>query len=354
MLSGLPWGLAMASGVNTYLPLFLLAAFARYSQAVHLSPRFQFLTSDQALIVLGAMAACEILAQKFPGLDNVWDFLHTLLRPLAGAIAAGATLTTNNSFEMIAAMLVGATIATASHSAKTTVRLASTTKSLGTANIFLSFVEDAAVVAGSLLSIFQPWVMLVIVLLFAGAMIWLGAWLFRTVMFDLRVTGAWLHWVGRKLFRSPDPKDLRESLLLFDPEHLKKLAGPLEPGEEIQGALSGWKRSRRGQRVAWLLVTDRRVLVIERRRLRAHKVQTLSWSDIALVRHRNLWLYERFELVTRQNDSLAFNLRKTHGRLGALAADRISRSSGMRDGGVSGEVPQASPARDLPAPALPR
>src|SRR5512142_2445482 len=101
MLSGLPWGLAMASGVNTYLPLFLLAAFARYSHAVHLSPRFQFLTSDQALIVLGAMAACEILAQKFPGLDNVWDFLHTLLRPLAGAIAAGATLTTNNSFEMI-------------------------------------------------------------------------------------------------------------------------------------------------------------------------------------------------------------------------------------------------------------
>ncbi len=353
MVSGLPWGLAMASGVNTYLPLFLLAAFARYSHAVHLSPRFQFLTSDQALIVLGALAACEILAQKLPGLDNVWDFLHTLLRPLAGAIAAGATLTTDNAFEMVAAMLVGATIATASHSAKTTVRLASTTKSLGTANIFLSFVEDAAVVAGSLLSIFQPWVMLVIVILFAAVFVWLGAWLFRTVMFDLRVTTAWLLWACRKLFRSAESKDLRESLLHFDPERLKKLTEPLEPGEELQGVLRGWKRSRRGQRVAWLLITDRRVLVIERRRLRGHKIQPVAWNEIALVRHRNLWLFERIELVTRQNESIAFNLGKTSGRLGGLAVERISQSSGLREGFSAG-VPQATPARDLPAPALPR
>ncbi|MGH7866072.1 MAG: DUF4126 domain-containing protein, partial [Candidatus Dormibacteraceae bacterium] len=85
MTSGLPWGLALASGVNTYLPLFLLALFARYSHVVQLSPRFQFLVSGPALVILDLLAACEIMAQKFPGLDNLWDVLHSLLRPLAGA-----------------------------------------------------------------------------------------------------------------------------------------------------------------------------------------------------------------------------------------------------------------------------
>src|SRR5260370_25160029 len=108
MINGLPLGLALATGVNTYLPLFILALFARLNSAeVHLSPPFQFLTSDAALIVLGSLAACEILAQKFPGLDNVWDFAHTLLRPVAGAGASGAAGHTDPILGMAVAMLVG-------------------------------------------------------------------------------------------------------------------------------------------------------------------------------------------------------------------------------------------------------
>ena len=91
MISGLPWGLALTSGVNTYLPLFLLALFARYSHVVQVSPRFQWLVSDQAMLILGVLTVCEILAEKFPVLDHLWDFAHTLVRPVAGALAAGAT-----------------------------------------------------------------------------------------------------------------------------------------------------------------------------------------------------------------------------------------------------------------------
>ena len=53
MSLGLPWGLALTSRVNTYLPLFLLALFARYTHLANLSPRFQWLVSDQALVILG-------------------------------------------------------------------------------------------------------------------------------------------------------------------------------------------------------------------------------------------------------------------------------------------------------------
>jgi Domain of unknown function (DUF4126) len=354
MLNGLPWGLAMASGVNTYLPLFILALFARFTHVVEISSRFRFLTSDQALIILGALAACEILAQKFPGLDNVWDFVHTLLRPLAGAVAAGATLSTHSAFEMMAGMLIGATISTAMHSAKTTVRLAATTKTLGTGNTLLSFIEDAAVVAGTLLSLFQPWVMFIIVVIFALVFVWLGGWLLRTVIFDLRVVAAWFHWLGRRMIFRREAQDFGQSLQQFTPEQLKKLSERLEPGEEMLGALKGWKRSRRGQLPAWLVVTKNRAVLIERRRLRKHKVESVAWNEIALAMHRNLWLFERIELVTKQNDSLGFNLRKTHGRLGELAAATIAQSAGVGTGAASGSTRQSGAAPDLPVPALPR
>ena len=80
------------------------------------SPRFEWLVSDQAIFILGALSVCEILAEKVPVLDNVWDFLHTLLRPLAGAVASGATLNTQNVFETIVAMAMGGGLAAAAHS----------------------------------------------------------------------------------------------------------------------------------------------------------------------------------------------------------------------------------------------
>jgi Domain of unknown function (DUF4126) len=329
MLSGLPWGLALASGVNTYLPLFLVALFARFSHVVHLSPRFQFLVSDQALIILGALAACEILAQKFPALDNVWDFVHTLLRPLAGALVAGATITTSSAFELVVAMLLGAALSTAAHSAKSTVRLASTTKTLGAGNIFLSFGEDGAVVAGTLLSLYAPWIMLAIVLLFVAAFVLYGPRLARMIIFDLRIVMAWLAWLARRLFRSAQPQNLRESLFGLASHGLKELGGHLEAGEEMLGAVEGWKRSRRGPRRGWMVVTGSRLLLVERRLLRKPKVQSFAWGELVLVRHRNLGLYERIELVTRENHSITFNLRKTHGRFAALATETICRLGGI-------------------------
>jgi Domain of unknown function (DUF4126) len=329
MLSGLPWGLALSSGVNTYLPLFMLGLLARYTHAVHLSSRFQFLASDQALVILGALAACEILAQKFPGLDNVWDFVHTLLRPLAGAVAAGATLTTSNTFEMVAVMLAGATLATASHSAKSTLRLASTAKTFGAANILLSFAEDGAVVSGTLLAVYAPWLMLAVVLLFVLMFALFGPPLARMLIFDLRIVTDWIGWLGKRLFRAHRPENLRESLMDIAPERLKMLSEQLQPEEQLEAALAGWKPSKRGPRPAWLLVTDRRLVLAERRRLRKPKVQSLPFSSLSVVRYRGLGVFSRIELLTRENESCAFSLRKTQGPFATMAVERIRRRSGI-------------------------
>lgn len=341
MTSGLPWGLALSSGVNTYLPLFLLALFARYSHVVHLSPRFQFLVSDQAIVVLGLLALCEILAQKFRVLDNLWDFLHTLLRPVAGAIAAGATVGTDQVFDLAVAMLMGGTLAAASHSAKSSLRLASTTKSFGTANVFLSLGEDAAVVAGTLLSVYAPWVMLALVLLFVMFFALVGPRLLRALAFDLRIVVGWFGWVWGKLSSARQPQNLRESLLGLAPERLETLRKQLEPNEELHGALAGWRRSTRGPRKAWLLVTSQRLLLVEGRLFRKAKVETFAHTDLSVARFRNLGLFSKVEFLTRQNQCATFTLSKAHARLAEMAVARISERSGL----------SVSPGQTAPATA---
>jgi len=328
MSSGLPWGLALTSGVNTYLPLFMLALFARFAHVVELSPRFAWLASDEAIIILGALALTELLAQKFPVLDNIWDFLHTLLRPLAGALAAGATLNTQQGFETVAGMVVGGTLAAAAHSTKSGLRLMSTSKSFGTANLVLSLGEDAAVVVGTLLSVYAPWVMLGIVLLFVLLFALIGPRVVRTLLFDLGVLGSWLKWLCGRVLRRRPPASLDESLLEPSPEKLAELRAQLEPGEELIGTLRGWKRSKRGPRAAWMLVTSRRVVFIENRIFRRPKIEGIRYADLAVTRQQNLILFLKLDLLTRQHESHTLSLRKTQAHFGQMALEKVQDYSG--------------------------
>lgn len=326
MSIGLPLGLALASGLNTYLPLFAMTLFARFSGMVHISPRFQWLISDEAIVILGVLCACEILADKFPMVDHAWDFVHTLLRPVAGALAAGATVNADDVPGLVLTMLTGATLATAAHSAKSSVRLMSTSKTGGIANPLLSLVEDVAAFGGTLLAIYAPWVMLGIVVVFAVCFALVGPWLLRTLWFNLRVVASWLRWMMEKTFQARQPSTLRESLLDLAPHRLRRLTAHLDAGEDLLGVLSGWKRSR-GPRRSWLLVTPKRLLLIERRVFSKHKALSAPYTDIAAVRERNFGPFARLELLTRQNESLTIHLPKTQAIFGAMVAEKIREFS---------------------------
>lgn len=332
MTSGLPWGLAVSSGVNTYLPLFIMALFARSTHVIRLSPRFQFLTSDQALIILGLLAACEVLAQKFPVLDNVWDLLHTLLRPLAGAIAAGATLDASSAFETVLAMLVGGSLAAAAHSTKSSLRLASTSKTFGAANLAISLGEDAAVVTGTLLSVYAPWVMLVVVALFVLFFILIGPRVLRTLRFDLGVVGAWLVWLGRRILGRSAPRSLEESLLDLEPRGFEALKTQLAPGERLLGGLAGWRRAPGGPRSCLLGFTSDRVLMAERRFLRKPRLSEMLNSELSMARCRSLGLFSRLDLVSRASQAFNLIVPKTQAEVGVLAVERIRSLAGHNAG----------------------
>jgi hypothetical protein len=149
-LAAIAAALGWASGMRLYMVVFLTGA-AGYMGWIPLPPGLQILQNP---VVLGAsflMLAVEFLADKIPGVDTVWDTVHTFIRIPAGAALAfgalsGATGTDGQTIALIAA-LAGGTLAATSHAAKTTTRAAANTSPEPFSNIALSLLGDAAVPA---------------------------------------------------------------------------------------------------------------------------------------------------------------------------------------------------------------
>ncbi|NNH24651.1 DUF4126 domain-containing protein, partial [Pseudokineococcus marinus] len=83
-------GLASAAGLNAWLPLLLLGAAARWTDVVALPDGWAWLSEPGVLAVLAVLLVVEVLADKVPGVDHVNDALQTVVRPLAGGVAASA------------------------------------------------------------------------------------------------------------------------------------------------------------------------------------------------------------------------------------------------------------------------
>ncbi|HEY3428472.1 MAG TPA: DUF4126 domain-containing protein, partial [Acidimicrobiia bacterium] len=75
---GLLAGTGWAAGLNLYLATFLLGLAGRLDWLD--SPAV--LQRTDVMIVAGVLYGIEFLADKVPFIDNVWDAIHTFVRPL--------------------------------------------------------------------------------------------------------------------------------------------------------------------------------------------------------------------------------------------------------------------------------
>ena len=83
-------GLASAAGLNAWLPLLVLGLVARFTDVLAMPDGWAWLTEPAVLAGLGVLLLVEALADKVPGVDHVNDALQTVVRPLAGGVAASA------------------------------------------------------------------------------------------------------------------------------------------------------------------------------------------------------------------------------------------------------------------------
>ena len=173
--------LGWASGIRLYLVL-LLTGLAGFMGWVALPQGLHLLANPVVLGASGFMVFIEFFADKIPGLDSLWDVVHTVIRIPAGAALAACVFGADNGAMGLAAALVGGTLAATSHAAKATSRAAINTSPEPFSNIGTSLVEDTLVPAGLWLAVAHPLVFIPLLLV----VLVLSVWLIRTCWRFLR------------------------------------------------------------------------------------------------------------------------------------------------------------------------
>jgi hypothetical protein len=173
-------GFSLTAGVNLYATVAVLGLASRF-EWVSLPPQYQAFNNDWVIGAALALYAIEFIADKIPWVDSLWDSLHTFIRPVGGAAVAVATLGEATPAFQTLIGLSGGAIAAASHLTKSSTRVAVNASPEPFSNWFLSFFEDAFVLALGLLALKYPIAALVITLLIVVAIIFALGWIIRTL-----------------------------------------------------------------------------------------------------------------------------------------------------------------------------
>ncbi|QLJ00857.1 DUF4126 domain-containing protein [Streptomyces sp. NEAU-sy36] len=143
-----------ASGVNAYAVVLLLGLFGVTGVSDEVP---QALQRPEVLVVAGVLFLCEAVADKIPYVDSVWDSVHTVVRPAAGAWVGALLAGHGGSLPDVAAAAVGGATALASHSVKAGTRMAVNASPEPFSNIALSIGEDLGVAGLVSFALFHPW-----------------------------------------------------------------------------------------------------------------------------------------------------------------------------------------------------
>ena len=142
---GRTMGFSFAAGINLYATVAILGLASRY-QWVSLPPQFQVFDNDVVIAAAIVLYIVEFIADKVPWFDTLWDAVHTVIRPVGGAIIAVTTLGDASPAMQGLAALLGGTLAAGTHFTKAGTRAAANTSPEPFSNWILSLGEDVLVV----------------------------------------------------------------------------------------------------------------------------------------------------------------------------------------------------------------
>ena len=177
-LIALAGALGWASGVRLYAVLFIVGGLG-FLGWIPLPGKLDVLAHPYVLAASGTMFAVEFFADKIPGVDSLWDFVQTFVRIPAGAALAASVFGDAPAAWTLAAAIVGGTLATGSHLAKSGSRMAINTSPEPFSNWAASFGEDLAVGVMLWLAWEHPIAALVVLAVLIVLMVWLIRTLWR-------------------------------------------------------------------------------------------------------------------------------------------------------------------------------
>lgn len=158
------WG----SGINAYAVVLVLGLADRiwgFSQVPDALARTDVLVGAAVLFVI------EMLADKIPYVDSVWDSVHTVVRPAVGATIGYLIGHDTASLDAAVGAATGGVTALISHGIKAGLRTVVNTSPEPASNVLVSTTEDVTVTGVTALALAHPWwaAGIALVLLLLGA-----------------------------------------------------------------------------------------------------------------------------------------------------------------------------------------
>jgi len=172
--------LAFASGLNIYATVAVIGLCSHYGLV---SLPEQFRVFDNPIIIGAALAmyVVEFVADKIPWFDSLWDAVHTVVRPIGGAIVAVVALGDASPAMKTLVALLGGSVAMTTHLTKAGTRAAANTSPEPFSNWVLSFGEDVLAVGISYAALQHPVLALIIAIALLIVILALASVIIRAV-----------------------------------------------------------------------------------------------------------------------------------------------------------------------------
>ena len=191
---GIAGSVSLLSGWRLYLCIFATGVAMRFN-ALPIPEHLESLAvlGNPWVIGIAAIGAlAEFFADKVMWLDSAWDAIHTLVRPVGGALLALAIVDPSDPAMQVIAFLLGGGASFLAHGGKASARAAINTSPEPVSNIAASSVEDVATIGLLYLAYEYPVAAGVIALILLVLVVLLLVWARRVIK--------------RLFFRSPKPE----------------------------------------------------------------------------------------------------------------------------------------------------
>ncbi|MEZ5710796.1 MAG: DUF4126 domain-containing protein [Blastomonas sp.] len=185
-LLGLAASVSLLSGWRLYLTIFAtgLAMYLGYVDLPENLKLLDALANPWVIGIAGLGAITDFFADKMAWLDSLWDGLHSIIRPLGGALLALAVVDAHDPAWQVVVFLLGGGAALAGHATKATARAAVNTSPEPVSNVVVSTAEDVTAGGLLLLAFANPVAAAIIAIILLAVAIWAmwkGWRLFRRV-----------------------------------------------------------------------------------------------------------------------------------------------------------------------------
>jgi hypothetical protein len=174
-------GLSFICGINLYATVAVTGISVRYGLIEGLSPELAVFASDPVIFTAVILYIFEFFIDKIPGLDTLWDVLHTLIRPFGGALVALMQVGEASPVMEVIVFMLGGAMASTAHALKSGTRLLVNASPEPFSNIGLSLAEDIGTVGFTYLSLAYPKTAFFLTLVFVVLIAFLLPFIFRTL-----------------------------------------------------------------------------------------------------------------------------------------------------------------------------